>query len=68
MNTDWDVAMIQFSLDNHYVSDIDTLLKKCQKTVQGKAAPEKEAVTLKLIPEDKLPFSLAKRHDGGKQD
>ena len=60
--------MIQFSLDNHYVSDIDTLLKKCQKTAQGKTAPEKETVTLQLIPEDKLPFSLAKRQDGSRQD
>ncbi len=61
--------MIQFSLDHHYVSDIDALLKKCQKVGERKTAPGKKAVTLKPIPADRLPFSLANRHaDGKSQD
>ena len=61
--------MIQFQLDHKYVSDIDSLLKKCSARGKTEATVKNiEKQPLRLLAEDELPFSLEKRHPADADD
>lgn len=57
--------MIQFRLDNRYVSELDKLLKEKREQhperTAAAAAPQKDSLAIRELSPADIPFSLKKR-------